>query len=309
MEDKWITSPTSFWWVRGRTIGEDDIIIINNLIKEHFHKGRKHISRQLAHHWKWYQPNGQTKDMACRYILLSLEKEGLIKLPPRLNSANNERRKIEKIELDKIPLTVPLTGTVKNHPSLRLKHLISPEEHKLWNRIIHSYHYQGYQIIVGKFLKYMAYINDMPVACLGWGSAAWSIEVRDNWIGWSKEIKDRNLCGIVNNTRFLILPWVKIKYLASYLLGMSVVRIRSDWEDRYSHPIYLLETFVEQDKFQGTCYKAANWQYLGQTKGNAKRGNSHIHHGKVKNIFAYPLCEDFRDKLKGEGDNENTIGY
>lgn len=281
------------WIIRGRTIKEDDITIINNLIGEHFHKGRKHISRQLSHHWKWYQPNGSTKDMACRYILLSLEREGLVKLPPPLKPANNEKRKIEKIELDK----APLTGTVKNHPSLKLKHLISPEEHKLWNRIIHSYHYQGYQIIVGKFLKYMAYINDMPVACLGWGSAAWSIETRDNWIGWDKEAKDRGLCGIVNNIRFLILPWVKIKYLASHLLGMSVVQIRADWAKRYGHSIYLLETFVEQDKFHGTCYKAANWKYLGPTKGNAKRGNTHTYHGNIKKVFVYPVCNDFRDKL------------
>ena len=281
------------WIIRGRTISEDDISIINNLIKEHFHKGRKHISRQLAHHWNWYQPNGQTKDMACRYILLSLEQEGLIKLPPRLNSANNEKRKIEKIELDK----KPLTGTITNHPCVKLKHLISPEEQKLWNRIIHSYHYQGYQILVGKYLKYIAYIDNRPVALLGWGSAAWSLEARDTWIGWSKEMKDRNLCGIVNNIRFLILPWVKIKFLASHVLGLSIRQIQDDWAKRYGHTIYLLETFVEQDKFHGTCYKAANWTYLGQTKGNAKRGNTHTYHGKIKKVFVYPLCNDFRDKL------------
>jgi hypothetical protein len=231
--------------------------------------------------------------MSCRYLLLSLEREGLIQLPPRLNSAHNEKKKVEEITLD----ILPLTGMVKDHPSLELKCLSTPQEHKLWNRITHSYHYQGYQLIVGKYLKYIAYIDDRPVALLGWGSAAWSLEARDHWIGWDKEIKDKSLCGIVNNIRFLILPWVKIKYLASRILGLSIRRIQDDWAKRYGHTIYLLETFVEQDKFHGTCYKAANWIYLGQTKGNAKRGNTHTYHGKIKKVFVYPLGNDFREKL------------
>lgn len=285
MENKWI--------IRGREITVQDIVIIRKIIKEHFYKGRKHISRQICYHWKWYQANGRTKDMACRYILLFLEKEGLIKLPPPLHSGNNEKRKIERIELDEISLN----GTVKDYPSLRLELLSKTEEYKLWNRIIHSYHYQGYRVIVGKLLKYIAYIRNRPVACLGWGSAAWSIKARDIWIGWSKEVKDKNLCGIVNNIRFLILPWVKIKYLASYLLSLSVRRLPNDWLKRYGDPIYLLETFVEKERFKGTCYKAANWVYIGQTKGSAKRGSSHIYHGKIKKVFVYPLCKDFRYRL------------
>ncbi len=279
---------------RGREITDEDIAVVGKLIKKYYHKGRKHISRQLAHHWKWYQANGQTKDMACRYILLFMEKQGLINLPPRLNSANNGKKKVEKIELEE----VLLSGTVKEHPSLQLKILNKQREYTLWNRIVDSYHYQRHQIIVGKFLKYIVYINSDPVACLGWGSAAWSLKPRDEWIGWSKEIKDKNLCGIVNNIRFLILPWVKIKYLASYLLGISVKRVPIDWERQYGHPIYLLETFVEKERFSGTCYKAANWRYLGETKGSAKRGSNHRYHGNIKKIFTYPLCKDFRDKLK-----------
>ena len=279
---------------RGREITDEDIAVVGKLIKKYYHKGRKHISRQLAHHWKWYQANGQTKDMACRYILLFMEKQGLINLPPRLNSANNEKKKVEKIELEE----VLLSGTVKEHPSLQLKILNKQREYTLWNRIVDSYHYQRHQIIVGKFLKYIVYINSDPVACLGWGSAAWSLKPRDEWIGWNKKEKDENLCGIVNNIRFLILPWVRIKYLASYLLGISAKRVPIDWERQYGHPIYLLETFVEKEKFSGTCYKAANWTYLGETKGSAKRGSNHRYHGNIKKIFTYPLCKDFRDKLK-----------
>lgn len=242
--------------------------------------------------------------MACRYILLFLEKENLIKLPPRLLSANNENRKTGKIKLNEILLA----GRVGDYPTLTLKLLSKSDEYRLWNRIIHSYHYQGHQIIVGKFLKYIVYINDMPVACLGWGSPAWSLIQRERWIGWDKKTKDKNLGGIVNNIRFLILPWVRIKYLASHLLALSARRILHDWFERYGERVYLLETFVEKDRFKGTCYKAANWIHLGQTKGSSKRGSFHYHHGNIKDIYVYPLCKDFRNRLmeKPKDEKKNT---
>ncbi len=264
MDDKWI--------VRGRQVSSEDVTAIRNLIKEYFPNGRNYISRRLAHYWQWYQANGQPKDMACRYILLFLEQQKVIELPPRLRSANNDKKKVKELRLKE----EPLGGTVKDHLLLRLNLLNKDKEYKLWNRIVQSYHYQGHRIIVGKYLKYIAYINDNPVACL-------------------------RLCGIVNNIRFLILPWIRIKYLASYLLGLSAKRVPQDWQKRYGHPIYLLETFIEKEKFTGACYKAANWIYLGQTKGSAKRGSSHRYHGNIKKIFVYPLVKDFRDKLKNNG--------
>lgn len=286
MDNKWI--------IRGREVTDDDITVIRGLIKKYFPKGRNYISHQLSHYWEWYQANGQAKDMACRYILLFLEQKGEIRLPPRFQSAYNERKKTKKIRLREYTLE----GSIKNYLPIDLKLLNKPGEYKFWNEIINSYHYQGHQLIVGKYLKYIAYIKGKPVACLGWGSAAWSLKPRDEWIGWNKEIKDNNLCGIVNNIRFLILPWIKIKYLASYLLGLSVRMVSQDWQKRYGHPIYLLETFVEKARFSGTCYKAANWVYLGETKGSAKRGSNHRYHGNIKKIFVYPLVKDFRKKLK-----------
>ena len=285
----------NLWTIRGRTITDDDVLLIRKTIAKYFHKGREHISRQICHRWQWYQPNGQTKDMAVRYILLSLEEKNLIKLPPRMNLSHNEKKQTEKIELNE----APLTGKAGDYHSLKLQLLTKASEYKLWNRIVHSYHYQGHQIIVGKFLKYIAYIDDIPVACLGWGSAAWSLAQREVWIGWDKKTKDKNLGGIVNNIRFLILPWIKVKYLASHLLGLSAKRITHDWFEKYGEPIYLLETFVEKDRFKGTCYKAANWICLGQTKGSRKQGSSHHYHGNIKDIYVYPLCKDFRSKLRG----------
>lgn len=281
------------WKIRGREINDEDIVSIQQVIKKYYNKGRKYISRQLCHKWNWYQSNGYTKDRACRDILIFLEKKGLIQLPSPLNLAYNEKRVVKDIALEGISFS----GKVNDYPEVRLELVNNQEDSIYWNRIIHSYHYQGHKVIVGKHLKYLIYINNNPVGCLGWGSAAWSLKWREQWIGWNKETKDKNLCGIVNNIRFLILPWVKIKYLASYLLGLSVKRVPQDWQKRYGHPIYLLETFVEKERFAGTCYKAANWIYLGDTKGSAKRGSNHNYHGNIKRIFAYPLTKDFRKKL------------
>jgi hypothetical protein len=144
----------------------------------------------------------------------------------------------------------------------------------------------------------MAFIGDRPVACIGWGSAAWAVKSRETFIGWDKPTKEKNLSFVVNNTRFLILPWVNIKCLASKILAMNARRISEDWTTIYQQPVYLLETFVEKDRFLGTCYKAANWLCVGQTKGASKKGHDHLVHGKVKDVFLYPLRKDFRERLK-----------
>jgi hypothetical protein len=162
-----------------------------------------------------------------------------------------------------------------------------------------QHHYLGYRQIVGNHLKYIAFIGDQPVACLGWGSAAWSVKSRDSFIGWDKSTKENNLHFVVNNTRFLILPWISIKYLASKVLALCARKIPDDWLSVYNHPLYLLETFVEKDRFKGTCYKAANWIQVGHTKGIAKRGHDHLFHGNIKDVYLYPLGKNFRKKLTG----------
>ncbi len=145
----------------------------------------------------------------------------------------------------------------------------------------------------------MAFIDERPVACMGWGSAAWSVKSRDIFIGWDKSTKEKNLHFIVNNTRFLILSWVSVKYLASKVLALNTKSISHDWLKVYNYPLYLLETFVEKNRYKGTCYRAANWICVGQTKGTAKRGNDHLFHGNIKDVFLYPLKKKFREKLTG----------
>jgi len=283
--------------IRKRTITVDDIDPIQATVNEHWSKGRKHISRLLCQQWKWFQPNGRLKDMACRELLLTLSRMGLITLPSRINNANNEKRNrsIPVINIDQTPLQEKLTKL----SSIDLKPVRNTKLEPLYNSLIHQHHYLGYRQIVGNHLKYIAFINERPVACLGWGSAAWKVESRDAFIGWQPKTRENNLHFVVNNTRFLILPWVSVKCLASKLLALNARRISDDWIQTYNYPVYLLETFVEKKRFKGTCYKAANWILTGQTKGTAKKGHIHLNHGNIKDVYLYPLGKDFRKKLTG----------
>lgn len=283
--------------IRKRTIDAPDIEQIQATVNQHWAKGRKHISKVLCRQWRWRQPNGRLKDMACREILLTLKRKNLITLPPPLNNANNHKRNktIAKIEVD----NSPLQDSLSNLPPVKLKMVRTTSAEPLYNSLVHHHHYLGYRQIVGNHLKYIAYIGDRPVACLGWGSAAWSVKSRDAFIGWDKNTKDKRLHFVANNTRFLLLPWVKVKCLASKVLALNIRSISDDWMTIYHHPLYLLETFVEQSRFKGTCYKAANWIRVGQTKGIAKSGHDHRAHGNIKDVLLYPLGKGFRKKLMG----------
>jgi len=283
--------------LRKRTITELHIKLIQATVNEHWGKGRTQISKILCNKWNWVQANGRPKDMACREILLTLYRKGLISLPPGKHDGRNLKRNlfIPVVETDQ----TPLQGKLSNFPPVKLKMIRNTNLELLYNSLIQQHHYLGYRQIVGNHLKYIAFIDERPVACLGWGSAAWCVKSRDLFIGWDKPTKEKNLHFMANNTRFLILPWVSVKYLASKILALNAKRISDDWIKVYNHPLYLLETFVEKDRFKGTCYKAANWICVGQTKGIAKKGNYHLFHGNIKDVYLYPLRKGFREKLIG----------
>jgi hypothetical protein len=283
--------------IRKRIIAEPDLELIQCVVSEHWDKGRTQISKILCQKWDWFQPNGRLKDMACREVLLTLKRKGLITLPSRFNSANNDKRNlsIPVVETDQTPLQDKLSKL----PPVTLKMVRNTSLESLYNSLVQQHHYLGYRQIVGNHLKYMAFIDDRPVACLGWGSAAWAVKSRDSFIGWNKTAKDQNLHMVVNNIRFLVFPWVSVKCLASKILALNVKLIKEDWSAIYQHPIYLLETFVERDRFMGTCYKAANWIHVGQTKGTSKKGHEHMYHGTIKDVYLYPLRKEFREKLGG----------
>jgi len=276
---------------RARQLGIRDIRFIQALISKHYQRGRSHISRQLCESWQWIQPNGKLKECAARDLLLRLEEQGFIELPPRLRPKNNLKKK----SFNQVPLFVKeqIDGSAGEYAEPYIQ-LVGAQDSYLWDYLTHHYHYLGLPKLVGEYQRHLVFIGVQVVACLAWASAAWKVKARDRFIGWDEPTKRRNLHLIANNTRFLILPWVKVKYLASKALSLSIRRLRADWEKAYGHPVYLAETFVDISRFEGTCYRAANWRCVGQTKGSAKRGNNYQYHGRPKAIYLYPLHSQFR---------------
>jgi hypothetical protein len=282
---------------RGRQLDSGDIRFIQALIRRYCDKGRSYISKMLCEAWQWVQHNGSLKEYAARDLLLRLEEQGFIELPPRLRPKNNLKRKC----FDQIPLFIKeqITGFAGDHAELQI-HLVTAQDTYLWEYLLHHYHYLGVPKLVGEHIRHLVLINGQVVACLAWASAAWKILARDQFIGWDEATKRKNLHLITNNTRFLILPWVRVKYLASKVLALSLKRLKTDWQRSYGHPVYLAETFVDMSRFEGTCYRAANWQYVGQTKGSAKRGNQYRYHGQPKAIYLYPLKRHFSSLLRDD---------
>ena len=282
---------------RSRELTVQDIGFIQATITEHYSKGRSYISRVLCKAWNWIQPNGKLKEYAARDLLLRLEENGFIELPPRLRPKNNLKRKC----FDQIPLFIdqPVGGQIGDYPEPVIE-LVSPGNQYIWSYLLHHYHYLGLPKLVGEHIKHLALIDGQVVGCLAWASAAWKVAARDRFLGWDVPTRRKHLYRIANNTRFLIPAWVQVKHLASKLLALSLRRLSSDWHKTYAHRLYLAETFVDNSRFKGTCYKAANWQYVGQTSGSAKKGNTYRHHGQPKAVYLYPLHRNYRKLLNDD---------
>lgn len=281
----------------GRPIDTNDVIFIRNLINNNPGKSRCFISKELCKQWNWKQRNGYLKDMVCRGLLKKLENEGLIIQPPKKFTPNNpfaNKKPPQVIDVDKTPVKTNL----KNLQPIELKSVRKTKDEKLYNSLIHEYHYLKYTLPVGENFKYIAFSNNRPIGCLGWTSPAWHIRCRDKFIGWELDVRMKNLHLIAYNTRFLVLPWIQSQNLASHLLSLNARIISKDWLDFYKHPIYYLETFVDTQKgFKGTCYKAANWVYLGKTTGRGKLAPSHKQNRSLKDVYGYPLRKNFREML------------
>ena len=283
--------------IRGLHITAEVLEEIRQVIEQNWEKGRTAISRILCQKWDWRQNNGQLKGMACRELLLRLERKGFINLPPRKRDKVNRKRITPISDLFNQFSSNLLSGRIDKYRKIELEMVRGTSKEKLWDSLIHQYHYLGYSQIVGAYLKYLVYLDTQLAACLGWGSAAWKVGCRDQFIGWNAEQRRNRLQGIANNVRFLILPWVQVKHLASKTLALSIRVLQSDWQRFFSEELLLVETFVDCSRFRGTSYRAANWLYLGETKGSAKRGASYSHHGLIKAVFVYPLIPNFRERL------------
>ena len=282
---------------QGRIATRQDIEFIRKLISENPGDSRRALSQKLCKAWNWIQSNGALRDMVCRGFMLRLESAGYIKLPPRKFTPNNplaNRKRPQKVDIDKTPVSTALS---KIQP-LEIRQVRRTLSEKLFNSLISQYHYLGYCHPVGEHLKYMVFTQGRPIACLAWSSAPRHIGCRDKFIGWSPDIRKKNLHLIAYNSRFLVLPWVKIKNLASHLLGAMTKVLPVDWQRAYNHPIYFFETFVDTERFKGICYRAANWIYLGNTTGRGKNDQTHRPNRSIKAVLGYPLSKNFQETLR-----------
>jgi hypothetical protein len=285
---------------RGRTISAEDICFIRELIARHPKASRRGLSQLLCEAWDWRQANGALRDMVCRGMMLMLHRGGHIELPEKKFTPHNPLGKRRKPATDILLDQRPIEDSLQTLMPLEIRQVRRTSWEPLFDGLIERDHYLGYNHVVGEHLKYMVFREDRPVACLAWSSAPWHMGPRDRFIGWSPAVRKKNLHLIAYNTRYLILPWVRVKHLASHILGSVARRISADWAELYAHPIYYLETFVDRERFAGTCYRAANWQYLGKTTGRGIKDKQHKVTRSKKDVLGYPLSRDFREKLCGD---------
>jgi len=284
---------------RGRVATTDDIELINRLISAYPDYSRRALSVKFCKVTNWVQPNGALRDMVCRGFMLELDRAGYIKLPAKKFNTHNplaNPSKPAEIAIDK----TPMVATLKDIAALEFKQVRRSNSEKLFNSLISQYHYLGYTQPVGEHLKYIVFAGKRPVSCIAFSSAARHIGPRDRFIGWDALSRKQYIHLICYNTRFLVLPWIHIDCLASHILGKIVRIISKDWQKTYNHPVYYIETFVDRQRFKGTCYKAANWTCLGDTKGLGKNNKTRKPNRSIKAVYGYPLAKDFRKSLGGK---------
>ena len=281
---------------RGREVTDGEVAFIRELIAKHPTLSRRRLSEELCRAWNWFQPNGHPRDMVCRGLMLALHRSGQIRLPARQKTPPNplaKRSKPAAIEVDQRPVETSLATL----GPLRFEQVRRTAAEGLFNSLIEEHHYLGYTQPVGEHLKYLIFAEEQLMACLAWSSAPRHLGPRDRFIGWSAEERRRNIHLLATNLRFLVLPWVKVPHLASHILGRMARQLSADWERVYGHPIYFLETFVDSDRFRGTCYRAANWIVLGRTTGRGKNDQTHRPNRSLKEVLGYPLQRHFRQLL------------
>ena len=282
--------------IQGRRVTEEEVDEIRMLLLNNPLWNRSRLSRELCKIWEWQRPDGQIKDIACRELLRKLEFRSLIQLPPRQRYGPKQiTAKIEPLEIDQSLLSCSLS-------EIKPVHIINVSQcskyEKVFNYLMKEYHYLSYGRPVGQNMKYLIIgKNERFLGCLLFGAAAWKIEARDQWIGWSVEEREKNLGLVCNNTRFLILDWIKIPHLASHVLGACLRNLSNDWKHRYGTDIVLVETFVDTTRYKGTCYKASNFVRIGQTKGRGRQDRDRTINISVKDIFLYPLQRNAMKQL------------
>ena len=285
---------------RGHSVTGEQIALIRRLIADRPELSRWKLSRELCEAWQWKQANGALRDMVCRGLLLLLHRTGEIELPPVRRLVRNriaERARPARVAVEERALQGSL-GDVQPLEFVQVRR--TPEE-ALLDSLLEQHHYLGYQRPVGEHLKYVVKASSSQggqvIACLVWQSAPRHLKLRDRYLGWSEEARERNIHLLAYNTRFLILPWVRVPHLASHILGRMAKIVLQDWQRIYAHPVVWLETFIDTSRFRGTCYRAANWQAIGTTQGRGHRAPTLEQTRPVKQMLGLPLNAKFREIL------------
>lgn len=281
---------------RHRVITDDDLVFIRRLIAQNPGLSRRGLSIKLCEAWNWVQANGALRDMVCRGMMLMLHRQGLIELPALRQVGRSSRcrpLKPQALSIDQTPLSVSFAEL----GPLEVRQVRRTPEEAVFNALMQQHHYLGYTQPVGEHLKYLVYARGRPIACMAWSSAPRHLGSRDRFIGWSAQARLANIALLAYNTRFLIVPWVSVPHLASHLLGRIAKRLSADWQAVYAHPIYFVETFIDPQRFAGTCYRAANWTLLGVTTGRGKDAPTRAANRSIKQVLGYALVKDFRQRL------------
>lgn len=285
---------------RGRIVTHADIEFMRGLIAEHPGASRWALSKILCEAWNWRQSNGALCDMVCRGLMLKLHRAGHIELPKVRRTTPNPLGERGSLRGKPVPVLVdmtPLNASLSSVRPFEFRQVRRTGEEKLFNSLLDQYHYLGYTRPVGENLKFIVYALGRPIACLAWSSAPRHLGPRDRFIGWSAEARRKNIRFLAYNTRFLLLPFIRIEHGASHILGCMSRMLSQEWERVYNHPVYYLETFVDPHRFRGTAYRAANWIFLGLTTGRGKDAPTRKPNRPVKEVLGYPLRKDFRRLL------------
>jgi len=285
--------------LQGRMVTQEDLATARRLIAENQQATRQNLAIMLCGLWGWYSPAGKAKIMSATELLQKLDKAGLVVLPPLKNTNKNKGPKPVQQTLAAQP-PPPVKKTLQELMPLQFEQITAKNKSALWNELIERYHYLGSSKLFGARLRYLVYSRQEIIAALGFSAAAWQLAPRDRFIGWSQQQQCRNLQLVVNNSRFLILPWIRCQNLASTLLSQATRRLADDWESTYGYRPVLLETFVDGEQFGGTCYSAANWIYAGFTKGRGRQEKSKKRVVPEKDVFLYPLAKNFKELLRKE---------
>jgi hypothetical protein len=282
---------------RGREVSDDEVAFIRGLIAESPEASRRALSQRICEAWGWVQANGTLRDAVCRGLMIELHRAGHITLPPprRVQQWPLARRRPQAVQV--AVAAIPIAVALSELGPVEIRQVRRTPEEALVKSLVEQHHDLGYVHPVGEHLKYLVTARGQPIACFCWSSAPRHLGPRDRYIGWSPAARQANIRFVAYQSRYLILPWVRVPHLASHLLGRMMRRLSSDWESVYAHPIYFAETFVDPSRYRGTCYRAANWTLLGTTTGRGKDDQTKRPNRSLKQVLGYALVRDFRGRL------------